>query len=112
STGALGITNSDEILILEDNLANPLISFTYGAEGNSDQSITRSPDVLGGDSPMALHSTGLNSGGTLFSPSTRIDGLPFGGIIINEIHADPAGDLTGDANGDGIRDASADEFIE
>src|SRR5690606_40151137 len=33
-------------------------------------------------------------------------------LIINEIHADPAGDITGDANGDGVRDANADEFIE
>ncbi|MBN1217989.1 MAG: lamin tail domain-containing protein, partial [Anaerolineae bacterium] len=34
------------------------------------------------------------------------------GWVINEIHADPAPDLTGDANGDGIRDESDDEFIE
>ena len=33
-------------------------------------------------------------------------------LIINEIHADPAADLPGDANGDGIRDAGDDEFIE
>ncbi|MBN1994563.1 MAG: lamin tail domain-containing protein [Anaerolineae bacterium] len=34
-----------------------------------------------------------------------------GNWVINEIHADPA-DPNGDANGDGIRDASDDEFIE
>ncbi len=34
------------------------------------------------------------------------------GWIINEIHADPANDLTGDANGDGARDGSEDEFVE
>ncbi|MBK8985108.1 MAG: lamin tail domain-containing protein [Chloroflexi bacterium] len=33
-------------------------------------------------------------------------------IIINEIHADPADDITGDANGDGIRSADDDEFVE
>jgi len=32
--------------------------------------------------------------------------------VINEIHADPAPDLPGDANGDGVRDAYDDEFIE
>lgn len=32
--------------------------------------------------------------------------------IINEIHADPASDLSGDANGDGVRDATDDEFVE
>ncbi len=33
-------------------------------------------------------------------------------IVLNEILADPAADLAGDANGDGIRDTSDDEFIE
>ncbi len=33
-------------------------------------------------------------------------------LVINEIHADPASDLSGDANRDGTRDASADEFVE
>ncbi len=33
-------------------------------------------------------------------------------VIINEIHADPVQDSTGDANGDGSRSASEDEFIE
>lgn len=33
-------------------------------------------------------------------------------VVINEIHADPASDLTGDANGDGVRDAEDDEFVE
>lgn len=33
-------------------------------------------------------------------------------LVINEFHADPAGDITGDANGDGVRDSSQDEFIE
>jgi uncharacterized repeat protein (TIGR01451 family) len=33
-------------------------------------------------------------------------------LVINEIHADPADDISGDANGDGTRDASEDEFVE
>lgn len=39
-------------------------------------------------------------------------GCPWLGFLINEVLYDPAGDLTGDANGDGIRDANEDEFIE
>jgi hypothetical protein len=35
-----------------------------------------------------------------------------GDMVINEIHADPASDLAGDANGDGVRDATDDEFVE
>ena len=34
------------------------------------------------------------------------------GWVINEFHSDPANDLAGDANGDGLRDAQYDEFIE
>ena len=33
-------------------------------------------------------------------------------LLISEIHADPASGLAGDANGDGVRDATDDEFIE
>ncbi|MBT1450040.1 ExeM/NucH family extracellular endonuclease [Glaciecola sp. XM2] len=33
-------------------------------------------------------------------------------FVINEIHADPASDITGDANGDGVRNSSQDEFVE
>ena len=55
--------------------------------------------------------------GTFGSVNT---GQSFGGgtpppsldFVINEIHADPASDLSGDANGDGVRDATQDEFVE
>ncbi len=40
------------------------------------------------------------------------ESLPIAGVVINEFQADPASDLTGDANGDGVRDFSDDEFIE
>ena len=33
-------------------------------------------------------------------------------IVINEILADPAADLAGDANGDGVRGTYDDEFVE
>jgi|GEM_PF-3519704 len=38
--------------------------------------------------------------------------LRFYDIVINEVLADPATDISGDANGDGVRHASEDEFIE
>ncbi|MGQ0721678.1 MAG: lamin tail domain-containing protein [Candidatus Eiseniibacteriota bacterium] len=34
------------------------------------------------------------------------------GVVLNEIFADPPSDLSGDANGDGVRDTSDDEFVE
>lgn len=33
-------------------------------------------------------------------------------VLISEIHADPEATILGDANGDGVRDASDDEFVE
>ena len=47
-----------------------------------------------------------DGGGT---PPLPLPGLSF---VINEIHADPASGTDGDANGDGVRDFSADEFVE
>ena len=37
---------------------------------------------------------------------------PASPLVINEVLADPASGLAGDANGDGVRDATADEFVE
>ena len=45
-----------------------------------------------------------------FSFSTA--SLSLSSVVINEFLADPANDLPGDANGDGIRDSGDDEFIE
>lgn len=40
------------------------------------------------------------------------NGCPWLGFLLNEVHYDPATPITGDANGDGIREAQGDEFIE
>jgi predicted extracellular nuclease/methionine-rich copper-binding protein CopC len=57
----------------------------------------------------------------LLSPIVSAAGIPQevsfsetapGEWVINEIHADPASDLVGDANGDGLSDPLQDEFIE
>ncbi|MGD2183816.1 lamin tail domain-containing protein [Lusitaniella coriacea] len=76
---------------------------------------------------FSLQLTGTGSMDTDFTWTAPADDTPgaanngqiFGGggstpsgWVINEVHADPASDLTGDANGDGTRNASQDEFIE
>ncbi|WP_339771126.1 ExeM/NucH family extracellular endonuclease [uncultured Paraglaciecola sp.] len=43
---------------------------------------------------------------------TVIDSSATVSLVINEFHADPAADISGDANGDGTRDSSDDEFVE
>ncbi len=47
-----------------------------------------------------------------FAPLKEASTTEDSGWVINEVHADPADDLAGDANGDGLRDAQQDEFIE
>ena len=111
-----------------DDTYSASIEFSGGNNGNTFL-ITSSAGTVSGDSPTDLESgsitifgveegTDLNvsvsdvfSGGscdlsiTIESPSC----LP---LIINEVHYDPASDITGDANGDGTRSALGDEFIE
>ncbi len=53
--------------------------------------------------------------GYQLSPIAENDVVPQGdasGLVINEILYDPADGLAGDANGDGTRDGSQDEFVE
>jgi hypothetical protein len=203
ATGGSGLSlnNGGDTITVKDNLAATVATLTYGTtEGNANQSITRSPDIIGG---FVLHSTASGSNGALFSPGARVNGAAFtstdpvitsispdsavvgsgevtmtvnGGnfqngsqvradgapvntgfvsaetlgaqipaavtdvpgtheisvenpngvvsnsvpftvtvpvqIIINEYLADPPDGVAGDANGDGIRDSSDDEFVE
>lgn len=75
---------------------------------------TQSFDVLGistqFDTWVALDS------GYQITPRSRFDLLSnevnFPQVIVSEIHADPASGANGDANGDGVRSATADEFVE
>ncbi len=76
-----------------DFVANELCTVTVVAAQVADQD--NPPDNMTGDYQFAFN---------VVSAST--------GIIINEILADPASGLAGDANGDGTRDGSQDEFVE
>jgi predicted extracellular nuclease len=61
-------------------------SYTYGAEGGDNQSLTRNPDITGAD-PLVKHSVATGSGGSLFSPGKNVDGSQFGGCPSeNKIH--------------------------
>tara|TARA_R110002012_G_scaffold160895_2_gene322903 strand:- start:14201 stop:15916 length:1716 start_codon:yes stop_codon:yes gene_type:complete len=98
-----------------DNGNTFIVSSTIGTVGGDDPSsvasgtititgITEGTDITvsvsdTGDGGVCDLSVGINSPGC----------IP---LIINEVHYDPASDITGDANGDGTRDALQDEFIE
>lgn len=114
SSGALGLNNGGDSATLNNGVTD-VATAGYGSEGGDNQSLTRDPDISGA-LPLVRHSDATGSGGALFSPGTPIDGSQFSGCpsawIINEIHADPAADISGDANGDGVRDSADDEFVE
>ena len=120
TTGNMNLNNADDMITILDTEGNVFLTFDTQVEGaginfGDNQSVTRSPDING---DFSLH-TNANPD-LLFSPGKRTDGstLVFGGgstgvgFVINEVLFDPAADLPGDANGDGTRSASEDEFIE
>jgi predicted extracellular nuclease len=113
SGNSLGLSNGGDSVTL-NNGASDVATVSYGSEGGNNQSLTRDPDISG--ATLIRHSDASTSGGSLYSPGTLADGTQFSGCpslwVINEIHADPALGDTGDANGDGTRSGSADEFIE
>jgi len=113
SGGSLGLNNSGDNITLHNGVGDAATA-SYGSEGGANQSLTLDPDVTGAS--FVQHSVASSSGGTLFSPGTKQDGDQLEGCpslwVINEIHADPDGSIAGDANGDGTRSSSQDEFVE
>ncbi len=79
SGGFLGFNNGGDTIVINDGLSD-VASYTYGAEGGSDQSLTRDPDITGAE-PLVLHTSAAGSGGALFSPGTRVDGASFAGCF-------------------------------
>lgn len=82
STGQTGFNNSSETITLNDGVSN-VATFTWGSETGNDQSVTRDPDISGA-TPTVLHTVATGSGGTRFSPGTRIDGSQFTGCITDQ----------------------------
>ena len=113
SSGALGLNNGGDSVTLNNGVSD-VATASYGSEGGDNQSLTRDPDISG--ATLVKHSSATGSGGALYSPGTLVDGTQFSGCpsawVINEIHADPASGIAGDANGDGVRHFGNDEFVE
>ncbi|MGF1502116.1 MAG: ExeM/NucH family extracellular endonuclease [Paracoccaceae bacterium] len=95
-------------------------TLTFAADGPNTQTVTVA--VTGDTDPeddeaFVVELTNA-SGSTIVSDATgqgtilNDDAAPLPSVIINEVHFDPASDLSGDANGDGTRGASEDEFVE
>jgi hypothetical protein len=116
SSGSLGLNNGGDDVTLNDG-ASDVAMASYGGAGGDNQSLTLDPDITGAS--FVKHTVATGGGGTRFSPGTRADGVAFAGCaptapawVINELLADPASGSAGDANGDGTRNGSQDEFVE
>jgi len=121
STGNINLNNADDAITIFDTDGNIFLTFSTQEEGaglsfGENQSITRNPDING---DYVLHTSANME--LDYSPGKKVDGTDFPGsggadpgqgLIINEVLFDPPSDLPGDANGDGMRSASEDEFIE
>ncbi len=83
STGQLGLNNLGGDTVTLNNGTSNVASYTYGNEGNDNQSLTRDPDVTGAD-PLVKHSLATGSGGTLYSPGTKVDGSQFAGCPVEK----------------------------
>jgi len=72
STGTLSLNNGGDDITITDDDDNVLVSYTYGSEGGTNQSITRDPDVTGS---FVGHTTTTGAGA--FSPIKMIDDMHF-----------------------------------
>jgi len=77
STGQLGLNNTGDTIELK-NGSIVIATYAYGSEGNSDQSLTRDPDIAG-PTPLVQHTTATGAAGRLHSPGLKVDGTQFSG---------------------------------
>jgi len=75
--GSLGLNNSGDAISLCDDSGEERLIYQYGSEGGENQSLTRSPDIMG-DIPLVLHGEVDGSNGDLYSPGVMLDGSVFG----------------------------------
>jgi uncharacterized repeat protein (TIGR01451 family) len=98
SAGFLGLNNTGDTITLHNGV-NAQAVVVYGSEGGDNQSLTRDPDISG---DFVKHGVATGSGGSLFSPGTRIDSSKFPGCSsgVFGICGDPATAIH-DVQGDG-----------
>jgi uncharacterized protein YjdB len=90
TTASLSLNNTADTVTVKLTVAGSDVvidTFTYGAEADTNQSLTRSPDLSGA---FTRHTLAPNSDGRTFSAGTRIDGTPFNSPAITRIEITPA----------------------
>ncbi len=76
SEGTLGLNNTGDTIVIKDDQSVLVCSYSFGAEGNNNQSLTRDPDIVGPD-PLVLHEQASGSQGAPYSPGSMVDGSSF-----------------------------------
>ena len=100
--------------------ATQTITFGSGATSGDTQTVTvtlTDDDAVEGDEVASFALENLQPSGAAALGSNQtldllIEDNDTSPLVINEILADPASGITGDANGDGTRDFADDEFVE
>jgi len=78
STGSLSLNNIGDTITVKDAGNQIIFSIPYGSSANNDQSLNRSPELLGG---FIKHGLVNGSGGSAFSPGTAVDGNSIESIV-------------------------------
>jgi len=97
SSDGLGLNNGGDTVSVLNAESIVVTSYQYGTENVDDESIVRSPDLTGVE-PFVAHSSVAESGGTLFSPGTKIDGSAFEGDGKLTLSLEPATFSEGDGD--------------
>lgn len=111
STGRLsnGLANAADRAMLTNPNFKTIDSLYWPDDpvyGDDNVSMIRVPDGTGGwRLPLGEE--------PLYSPGVEnVEAVAPANVVINEVLADPPPDIEGDANGDGVRHSSQDEFVE
>lgn len=93
SSGTLALNNTGDTITLKTGGGTVVQAVTYGSTANNDQSLTRSPDWT--NTPFVKHTLASGSGGSRYSPGTKVNGAAFtvppGAILLSEVLYDPTG---------------------
>jgi hypothetical protein len=75
TAGSLALNNTGDTISLWDEEGNLRLRLSYGSEGGLNQSLTRSPDLIG--YPLGVHSESPSAENRLYSPGLKLNGEIF-----------------------------------